>query len=264
MKYRFVLGLFFAAALLGQKVETEGKAWLNANTAPAEINVNGVWHAGEWGLITLDQAAGSRDVTGTVKTDANFVVLGVVSANKVLLLFTDKGRVWFSAEVSPERSNSLAGHYTDGLSWKAGTRLMHMTRADAQDHPGLDPNAGQAHVVFYRAKDSLRNRNPSVYCDDQEAALMHTGYYFTVALSPGKHTLASSSEYIAVTLDAEPGATYYIRLALSKEGTLVRFRFGVEQVDSATALKEISKLKPAEASHITRRDTVSTAPIPKN
>jgi hypothetical protein len=258
MRRPFVLALLFTAAVLGQKVETEGKAWLNANTAPAEMNVNGAWHAGEWGLITLNQAAGSRDVTGTVKTDANFVVLGVVSAKKVFLLFTDKGRVWYSVEASPERLSTLAGHYADGLSWKSGTRLMHMTRADAQDNPAHDPKT-QAHVVFYRAKDSLTKRNPSVYCDDQEVALMHTAYYFTVALSPGKHTLSSSSEYIAVTLDAEPGATYYIRLSLAKEGTMVRFRFGVEQVDGATALKEISKLKPAEASHITRRDIVSTA-----
>jgi hypothetical protein len=115
MRRTLALALFLAAAL-GQKVETEGKAWLSANTEPAQVNVNGNWHAGEWGLITLTQADGSRDVTGKVET---FAISGVVSAKNVFLLFSEKGRVLYSVEVSPEGSIALAGHYADGLSWKA-------------------------------------------------------------------------------------------------------------------------------------------------
>jgi hypothetical protein len=41
MRRTFALALFLATALPGQKLEPEGKAWLNSNKEPADVNVNG-------------------------------------------------------------------------------------------------------------------------------------------------------------------------------------------------------------------------------
>jgi hypothetical protein len=262
MRRTFVLALILATALAGQKLESEGKAWLNSNKEPADVNVNGKWHAGEWGLITLNQATGGRDVTGNASGDG-LDILGVVSAAKVFLVFSRTGNVKYSIEVSPEGSNVLAGQYADGLSWKSGTRIMHLTRAGAQEHPSIEAQGAQAHVVFYRVRRLMgRFIKPAVYCDDQEAAFMYGGHYFTAALSPGKHSLASDDQYTSVSLDAEPGQTYYVRVALSKSEPM-RATFKVEQVDNETAAKDLRRLKPAEASHITRRDMVSADLPPK-
>jgi hypothetical protein len=256
MRRTFVLALFLASALSGQKLEPEGKAWLSSYKEPAEVNVNGKWHAGEWGLITLNQAAGSREVTGNASGDG-LDILGVVNATKVLLVFSRSGNVRYSIEVSPEGPNVLAGQYADALAWKSGTRIMHLTRADVQEHPSVESEGAQAHVVFYRVHRLMgRFIKPAVYCDDQEAAFMYGGHYFTAALSPGKHSLASDDQYTSVSLDAEAGQTYYVRVALSRSEPM-RATFKVEQVDSDTAANDLKRLKPAEASHITRRDIVS-------
>jgi hypothetical protein len=120
------LGLIFAAALSGQKVEHRGQAWLDARTGPAAINVNGAWHAGQWGLVTLNQADGSREVTGT---GDGWDILGVVSGTKVCLLFLNKGSVAYSAELTPDGPDALGGRYADGLlTERSRTRLMHFTK----------------------------------------------------------------------------------------------------------------------------------------
>jgi hypothetical protein len=55
---------FIAVGVSAGNLETKGKAWLDAHHEAATINVNGDWHAKEWGKIVLNQAQGSRDVTG--------------------------------------------------------------------------------------------------------------------------------------------------------------------------------------------------------
>jgi hypothetical protein len=120
------IALFFATVLVAQKVEKEGKAWLAGKAEPAEINVAGTWHAGVWGRVILNQREGSRDITGT---GDEWDILGVVSGKKVFLLFSHKGRIAYSAELSPDGPSSLAGNYADGLvTPKSKTRLMHMTK----------------------------------------------------------------------------------------------------------------------------------------
>jgi hypothetical protein len=261
VRIALVLALVSAAALIGQKVEKEGKAWLDTRTEPAGANVNGNWHAGSWGMITLNQAQGSREVTGKSE---DHDILGVVSGSHVYLLFGHNGHVYYSAELSQDAPHTLTGQYADGLSWKSGTRVMHLTRADMQEHPNPEANIGQAYVVVYRVKYKpfhLKTGGiiikPSIYCDDREVAFMYSGRYFTIALPAGKHTLSSSSQYKFISLDAQPGATYYVQVALTNDDA-IRPWFGVEQVDGDRALKELGRLKPADARHITQPEMVST------
>ena len=157
----------------------------------------------------------------------------------------------------------LNGRYADGTSWKAGTRLIHMTRADGPVLPCPAASSGQARVVVYR-EHRIRGRfiKPSFYCDDAEAALIYPGEYFTIALTPGKHNLSSSDQYTSVPLDAEAGSTYYVKVSLSKSEPM-RPTFKVELVDVDAARRDLQKAKPAQAGHISRNDIVTANLPPK-
>jgi hypothetical protein len=120
------IALLFASALPGQKVEGRGKVWLEGRKEPAEINVDGAWYGGVWGRVILKQAEGSREVTGT---GDEWDILGVVSGKNVYLLFSHKGRIAYSAELSQDGPNALTGRYADGLLRdRSKTRLMHLSR----------------------------------------------------------------------------------------------------------------------------------------
>ena len=105
--------VFFSAAFAnGQKVESEGKAWLTQHTQLAEINVNGVWQSGDWGKVTLAQAEGSREVSGE---GDGWDITGVVSGKAVVLLFSSKGKISYSAELLAEGEKTLKGTYSKSL-----------------------------------------------------------------------------------------------------------------------------------------------------
>jgi hypothetical protein len=103
----------FPASLGAAKVEVEGKAWLDAQKDPAELNVNGAWDADEWGTLHLTQSDGSRDVHGN---GDGYDILGVVSGKRLFLLFSEKHTVEYCATLSPNGENSLAGTYSDRKS----------------------------------------------------------------------------------------------------------------------------------------------------
>jgi hypothetical protein len=101
--------LVFATTLTAGTLENQGKAWLDAQKDPAEINVNGTWKSPEFGDFTLSQAAGSRDVTGST---GSYELTGVVSGKEVFLLFCDqRGTVDYCAVMESEGESSLAGKY---------------------------------------------------------------------------------------------------------------------------------------------------------
>jgi|ERR1017187_8631606 hypothetical protein len=121
-----VLAAGLAAPLFGQRVGGEGKLWLDANRNPVEVNVNGTWVSKDWGKIILSQNEGAREIIG--KGDG-WNVLGVVSGNKVYLIFAQKDRVAYSAELTAESPNTLNGGYCRGLLFPgAKTKRMFMTR----------------------------------------------------------------------------------------------------------------------------------------
>jgi hypothetical protein len=118
--------LMLAVGLSARNLDTKGKAWLDAHSEAAAINVNGDWHAKEWGKIVLNQAQGSRDVTGT---GDGWDISGVVSGKQVFLLFSHKGNVTYTAELTSEGENSLNGSYSKGfMGDKTKGRPMHLTK----------------------------------------------------------------------------------------------------------------------------------------
>jgi hypothetical protein len=108
-----LLCISFPTLLSAAKVEVEGKAWLDSQKDPAEINVNGAWDADEWGTVHLNQSEGSRDVTGN---GDGYDIVGVVSGKRLFLLFSEKHTVEYCATLSPNGENSLAGTYSNRKS----------------------------------------------------------------------------------------------------------------------------------------------------
>jgi hypothetical protein len=108
----FLLWIACSALLHGQNTELEGKAWLDANRAPATLNVTGIWDGGDWGLVALTQRSGDRSIIGTAD---GWDVTGVVSGDAVFLLFWRKDKVAFSARLAIDNPTQLAGVYAKGI-----------------------------------------------------------------------------------------------------------------------------------------------------
>lgn len=121
----------FPTSLTAAKVEVEGKAWLDAQKDPPEINVNGVWNSEEWGAFHLNQSEGSREVSGN---GGGYDITGVVSGKRLFMLFSTRHTVEYCATVSPNGENSLTGSYSNRKSrLKSGlcqesSRPMNMTK----------------------------------------------------------------------------------------------------------------------------------------
>ncbi|MGD0902059.1 MAG: hypothetical protein ABR924_03865 [Terracidiphilus sp.] len=108
----FSLCISLPALLIAGSLENQGKAWLDAQTEPPAINVNGTWDS-EFGDIHLSQAAGSREVSGI---GGGYELTGVVSGKRLYLLFSIGGSVDYCATVSYESDNSLTGTYSNRVS----------------------------------------------------------------------------------------------------------------------------------------------------
>lgn len=108
-----LLCISFPTFLPAAKVEVEGKAWLDSQKAPPEMNVNGLWNSEEWGDLRLTQPQGSKEVSGN---GDGYDITGVVSGKRLFLLFSEKHTVAYCATLSPNGENSLAGTYSDRKS----------------------------------------------------------------------------------------------------------------------------------------------------
>jgi hypothetical protein len=108
-----LLCISFPTFLAAAKVEVEGKAWLDSQKDPAEINVNGAWDSDEWGSFHLNQSEGSREVSGN---GGGYEITGVVSGKRLFLLFFENHTVEYCATLSPNGENSLAGTYSNRKS----------------------------------------------------------------------------------------------------------------------------------------------------
>ena len=108
-----LLCIAFPTFLGAAKVEVEGKAWLDAQKDPPAMNVNGSWDSEEWGIFHLVQAEGSRDVSGN---GGGYEIVGVVSGNRLFLLFAEGHTVEYCATLSSNGENSLTGNYSNRKS----------------------------------------------------------------------------------------------------------------------------------------------------
>jgi hypothetical protein len=104
--------LLLAVSVSAGDLQTKGKAWLDAHSDAAAMNVNGAWHSKDWGKVVLIQAQGSRDLTGD---GDRWDITGVVSGKQVFLLFSYKGKVAYSAELTSQQDNNLNGSYSRGF-----------------------------------------------------------------------------------------------------------------------------------------------------
>ena len=132
MSRRFLLLLYVSllpllpAHLDARNLDTKGKAWLDSKGKEPPTDVSGTWHAKDWGRVVLNQSAGSRDVTG--KGDG-WDITGVVSGMHVFLLFSSRGTVVYSAELTSDGGSALSGSYTKGFM-DVGSKLrpMHLAK----------------------------------------------------------------------------------------------------------------------------------------
>lgn len=108
-----MLAVCLPTSLPAAKVEVEGKAWLDAQKDPPEMNVNGAWNSEEWGDFHLTQSEGSREVSGN---GGGYQITGVVSGKRLFMLFYEHHTVDYCATLSPNGENSLAGTYSNRKS----------------------------------------------------------------------------------------------------------------------------------------------------
>ena len=105
-----MLALFSAFPAVAGKVEKQGREWLDEHKDAPQINVTGTWESRDWSNLTLTQAEGSRDVTGS---DKKFELTGVVSGRSLYLLFAhSNGGVGFCATLTSDSDGSLTGMYS--------------------------------------------------------------------------------------------------------------------------------------------------------
>ena len=108
-----LLCISYPTSIAAAKVEVEGKAWLDSQKAPPEINVNGTWNSEEWGDLHLIQPEGSRDVSGN---GDGYKIVGVVSGTRLFLLFAENHTVEYCATLTPNGENRMIGTYSNRKS----------------------------------------------------------------------------------------------------------------------------------------------------
>ena len=108
-----LLCIAFPISLGAAKVEVEGKGRLDLQNQRPEINGKGAWDSRRWGDFHLNQAEGSREVSGN---GGGYEITGVVSGKRLFMLFSTRHTVDYCATLSPNGENSLAGTYSDRKS----------------------------------------------------------------------------------------------------------------------------------------------------
>lgn len=103
-----------------------------------------------------------------------------------------------------------------------------------------------AMVYVYRYKvwgGMLFELKPSVYCDEQQIALMDEGRYFVIKLEPGRHSFRAPDAGSGGWLYAKPGETYYLRFDSIPHFPRVRRELGAVLPEQATyELKDLRYL----------------------
>jgi Protein of unknown function (DUF2846) len=128
------------------------------------------------------------------------------------------------------------------------------TAFPVQEQKAVDSAAAgaKATLYVYWVRLGISGNKPSVYIDEKEILRMRSGHFLGVNLDPGQHVVRSTEKAAAVTLDAKPGETYYIRLSFAE--TQVKVRVETTLVPAELGWPDLAKTKPSEAEDIRNHD----------
>jgi hypothetical protein len=104
----------------------------------------------------------------------------------------------------------------------------------------------QATLHIYRLRlDVGKAAHPTVSCDAFPVARMQNGRVYTLMISAGRHSFTVGEKTATVTIDAEPGKEYFLRVDYPPNAS---FALGATAVliDPAQGLNEIKKLRPLD------------------
>jgi hypothetical protein len=123
----------------------------------------------------------------------------------------------------------------------------------AQDVPAAPPtpaplaDPGTATVYIYRLSgDYARIVSPPIIVDQKEIMKMHHGRFLALPLTPGQHNIKSDLKGNELIIDAKPGETYYIHVAMTSSTAVKPTHGHLAFMDAIKGQKELSKLKPVK------------------
>ena len=120
-----------------------------------------------------------------------------------------------------------------------------------------------AKVIVYRKQNSGAFAiKPSVFCNEEQLARLDNGYYFTVNIKPGKHTLRSNNKHSGILLEVKSGETYYVRMDMGINSIWSMKATGeMSLIPAEQARFELQRLKPIKADHVKNKTMVSLEEI---
>jgi Protein of unknown function (DUF2846) len=102
---------------------------------------------------------------------------------------------------------------------------------------------------------------PSVFCDDAQLARIQNGRYFTVKVSPGKHTFQSNDKQSGVAVDLKPGEEYFLRVEIAAGLMKGHGRLLAVMPEQGRFDLQSKKMKPVDEDKVSDKERVSTAPV---
>jgi hypothetical protein len=82
------------------------------STAPARMNIEGVWYSPEWGMVILNQERGGK-LSGIFMD--HYFVNGIVSGKEAFITLIDDDWVEYTVELRRKNWEELVGHYSPSV-----------------------------------------------------------------------------------------------------------------------------------------------------
>jgi hypothetical protein len=118
----------------------------------------------------------------------------------------------------------------------------------AQAQPKQAPAQGTVHI--YRDKlSSATGTHPTVSCDMFAIARIQNGRVYTLKVSAGRHTFATTHDETGIKVDVEPGKDYFVRIDFTPNARLHGDASPV-LVPAEQGRMETLKLRPLDAQYI--------------
>ncbi len=90
--------------------EASATAYLQEKkTAPAAMNIEGLWYSPTWGIVIINQEPGGK-LTGLCREYLH--IKGVVSGKRAYLTLVDDSWVEYTVELKRTAWDTLVGHYS--------------------------------------------------------------------------------------------------------------------------------------------------------